>query len=329
MMPGMKTPCLACSFLLLPLALSLPTEAHDLKSAPITKAVGGIMAAVPPSPFDAVPPAPAKEKQLRIRVEWIEMPQEKFHELTAEADPENPVPFKSSNDGALRKELGQLIANKAEGVRMINSTEVLARSGQRAKIESIAEFIYPTEYDPALVEKSVGENKNRVAELYGNRLPTPTSFETRNVGATLEVDPVIGGDDRTIDLNLAPEVVYVGGETEWGDYESDDGELTVKMPMFYTMKVTTQVTMRASEYVMIGVNSPMNVETGMPDFEKKVAVFVKADLLVVGLEPKAKKDEPKKAKPQPAEKPKAVEKPKPAEKKQEAKPSAASKKKAE
>ena len=40
---------------------------------------------------------------------------------------------------------------------------------------------------------------------------TPTAFETRNTGVTLEVEPVVGPDGITIDLNLVPQVVEFEG----------------------------------------------------------------------------------------------------------------------
>jgi len=224
------------------------------------------------------------EKQLRIQVEWIEVSHETFTRLMSENTAEaGNAPYLSSDDGPLRRALADLTA---EGeAQVLDTAMVIARSGQRAKVEAIHEHIYPTEYDPALAFKVDNEGKRGDPVRYGNRLPTPTAFETRNVGTTLEVDPVLGADQLTIDLNLAPEIVYLAAESEWGDYQSRDGTLAVKMPSFYTMKVSTQITMRAGEPCLIAAVSPHHAETGMPDRERKVMVFVKADLLVVGLPP--------------------------------------------
>ncbi len=45
---------------------------------------------------------------------------------------------------------------------------------------------------------------------------TPTKFETRNTGVTLEVEPVVGPDGVTIDLNLLPEVTEFEGFINYG-----------------------------------------------------------------------------------------------------------------
>ena len=69
------------------------------------------------------------------------------------------------------------------------------KSGQRAVIEIIREFRYPVEWE-------------KDSEKKGQWVPT--SFETRNTGVTLAVEPTIGAD-KVIDLLLTPQVVeYLG-----------------------------------------------------------------------------------------------------------------------
>src|SRR6266852_7370842 len=45
---------------------------------------------------------------------------------------------------------------------------------------------------------------------------TPTKFDTRNTGVTLEVEPVVGADGAIIDLNLVPQVVEFEGLINYG-----------------------------------------------------------------------------------------------------------------
>ena len=70
---------------------------------------------------------------------------------------------------------------------LVTTASVSALSGQRAKVENIDEVIYHTEID-------WDEDEDIVI---------PAAFETRNMGTTFEVDPVIGADDFTIDLNFS------------------------------------------------------------------------------------------------------------------------------
>ena len=161
--------------------------------------------------------------------------------------------------------------NQHKGVDLLSAPSVLARSGQRAKIEVIREFIYPTEYDPPEIPNQVGGGTTLGGGGGGvSSFPvtpaTPAAFETRNTGVTLEVDPVIGGDEFTIDLNLAPEVVEFEGFINYGSpinsasinpltLQAQTIQLTenrIEMPIFSTRKVTTQVTIWDGQTVALG-----------------------------------------------------------------------------
>src|SRR5437879_7367831 len=93
---------------------------------------------------------------------------------------------------------------------------------------------------------------------------TPSNFETRNTGVTLEVEPVVGPDGVTIDLNLVPQVVEFEGFINYGSpifgINPNGGtsvgtggvtlfspsqilltENVINQPIFSTRKVTTSV----------------------------------------------------------------------------------------
>src|SRR5207237_2853822 len=88
---------------------------------------------------------------------------------------------------------------------------------------------YPTQFQPPQIPQSVGSFNGGNA---GTGVPTlvtlgnsssvpitpttPTAFETRNTGVTLEVEPVVGPDGITIDLNLVPQVVEFEGFINYG-----------------------------------------------------------------------------------------------------------------
>ena len=83
---------------------------------------------------------------------------------------------------------------------------------------------------------------------------TPTTFETRKVGITLEVEPVVSPDGKTIKLDLVPEHVRLK------DYHkvtvekpSTGGKVVVEQPEFDTMKVTTSLTLKNGQRVLMGV----------------------------------------------------------------------------
>ena len=175
--------------------------------------------------------------------------------------------------------------NQKKGTDLMSAPSVVTRSGQRAKIEIIREFIYPTEFDPPEIPQefaNVGGGGGGGGGIVGipalaggggggavNSFPvtptTPTAFETRNVGVTLEVDPVVGADGFTIDLNIAPEIVEFEGFVNYGSPITTGGtdangnptqvvltQNRIEQPIFATRKVSTAVTIWDGQTVAIG-----------------------------------------------------------------------------
>lgn len=199
-----------------------------------------------------------------IIVEFIEVEMEDYGSWLRE----NPM---SSDSTPLR----HVVEDWADAGRakVVETLVVTARSGQRAKVEAVSEFIYPTEY-----EQSTGA----VAQTSGDRKyvdvipPSPMEYETRNVGTTLEVDPVLSQDGVTVDLNLAPEIVMVGEPIE-NVTEFNDTQLRTTMPNFLTSKVTTQITVRSGDYGFLGTSRLG--ETQLKDADDPILLmFVRCDV---------------------------------------------------
>ncbi|MEM1442890.1 MAG: hypothetical protein AAGF67_11150, partial [Verrucomicrobiota bacterium] len=207
------------------------------------------------------------EKQIHVLVEYIEVNHLDFSDWLLEN--------RLSGDGTPLREEVQKWARAGEA-SILESVIVTARSGQRAKVESISEHIYPTEYDPPEIPNELTQAKDSDTPVTG---VTPTAFETRNVGVTVEVDPVIGADDTTIDLNLAPEIVKLEGHTTWANDEHHE-ESQVRLPTFYTMKTTTQVTLLDGEYAFLSTLRPL--EPAEKGRDALVLLFVRADLGSMG-----------------------------------------------
>ncbi len=218
------------------------------------------------------------DKLIRVQLEWIEVKHEILTDLLAKDRRAQVEGLLSSNDQPLRDELTELI--KKGDASVTETMMVIAQSGNRAKAESVMEFIYPTEYDPP--RAGLAMQKDNQPEI-AVTLPTPTAFEVRNVGATLEVDPTLGADDKTINVNLSPELVYRNENTPYGTYREGDNQVDIVMPNFYTAKVTTQLTVIDGETTLMGVLTPRDIKTGEADPSRKFMVFLKAEVLYVGL----------------------------------------------
>lgn len=104
------------------------------------------------------------------------------------------------------------------------SPRITTRTGQRAVIEIIREFRYPIEWkdpDPLLPQT----------------VPTPVSFETRNLGVTLEVLPMISSleipiQQTIIDFEISPQLVFFTGFED----AKTEGGFPIRKPKFSETK---------------------------------------------------------------------------------------------
>jgi general secretion pathway protein D len=173
--------------------------------------------------------------------------------------------------------------NQKKGVDLLSAPRVTTKSGQRAIIEIVREFRYPTQFQPPQIPQTVGSVRTDTGPT-GTIIPfgssstvpvtptTPTTFETRNTGVTLEVEPVVGPDGVTIDLNLVPQVVEFEGFINYGSpifapsssffntltgglISSPQSVITpnvINQPIFSTRKVTTSVSVWDGQTVVLG-----------------------------------------------------------------------------
>jgi hypothetical protein len=162
-----------------------------------------------------------------------------------------------------------------------------SKSGQKVSSESIEEFIYPTEYEPAtLPDHSQAKDGEGAKKSEGTRPdaaigPTPTAFEPRNVGSTLEIEPTLSHDDKTIHLRFVPEIVYHVGNQVWAEWKGEHGNSPIQMPKFYVLRVSTSVTLTDGHYMLTAALSPKD-KNGNLDSTRKLMVFVKANVITTG-----------------------------------------------
>jgi general secretion pathway protein D len=160
-----------------------------------------------------------------------------------------------------------------KGSDLMTAPSVTARSGQKAVIEVIREFIYPTEYEPPEIPQNIGGGGNG-GGIGGNgfvpaNIPvtpaTPTAWETRNTGVTLEIEPTIGENDFVIDIRFLPQIVEFEGFVNFGSPElapsvdADGNPLTlvvtenrIEMPVFSKRSGDTSLTIYDGYTVAVG-----------------------------------------------------------------------------
>ena len=215
-------------------------------------------------------------KMIRVMVEFIEVPLPELSKLLAE-------PKTSTNDTDLRAATTKLIENKT--AKHIETQFVIARSGETATAEGILEYIYPTEYEPAELPSKIvnGPTNKDTIELYKNAVtgPTPTAFETTNLGSSLEIQPTLGVDDEIIDLRFAPQLTKHMGNEIWAEWNGPHGESHIRMPKFFVNRITTGMTLISGQYCLASTSS-MEGKDGTPDHQRKLLIFVRADVITVG-----------------------------------------------
>jgi len=158
--------------------------------------------------------------------------------------------------------------NQNKGVDLVSAPKVTTKMGQKATIEIVREFMYPTQYDLPHVSSTAGTTYTPVTPT------SPTAFAMKPVGIMLEVDPQLGQDKYTIELTLAPRVVEFDGFINYGSpiYASVNYVLSatatlsivtpttrilatanvINQPVFSTREVSTQVSVYDGQTVVLG-----------------------------------------------------------------------------
>ena len=169
--------------------------------------------------------------------------------------------------------------SQQKGVDLMSAPKVTTKSGIKATIKVIREFPYPTEFNPPQVpppqtgQSGNGESSTGIVVTSGAVTPsTPSAFEKRDLGVSLEVEPQVGADNFTIDLSLSPEVVEFDGFVNYGSaivgprYDpaliaagnpSGIGTFiltpnVINQPIFSVRKVTTSVSIWDGQTVALG-----------------------------------------------------------------------------
>ncbi len=164
-----------------------------------------------------------------------------------------------------------------EEITQLSSYWIEGRSGQRCKVEMMTDFYFPVAnhivtQDPK--EGKEGANHAPVGTLSGY-------FDRVGIGTSFEVDPILGADETTIDLNYAILHDFAQPETT-PEPERKEGDIELEGPQteFHRASVTSSTTIRDGMTRLVGFWKP----EGDPRFEQAdllQAVFLKVDVIPV------------------------------------------------
>lgn len=220
--------------------------------------------------FSRPEPAAAPFKQVEIESKFLEMSPEAAEKIFGEENPDRQTILQEEDYQKLIRRLGQ-----QEGVDLISAPKVTTKFGQRATIQIIREFPYPSKFNPP------DQTSDR---------PTPTSFETRNLGITLETESTLTADDRII-CWLSPRVVEFLGFVNYGaerpaPHSAEDDAIeaalrpaasagsAINQPIFRTREMQTTVVLRSNQTVLLGGLSrkTMQAAENISDFRALQAI---------------------------------------------------------
>ncbi len=168
--------------------------------------------------------------------------------------------------------------DQKKGVDLMAKPSITTRSGQSSSISIVRKFIYPTEYEPPKLPNEVDSFSG------GGAIPvtpaTPTAFETKDVGITLEVLPVVDANKQYITVTLNPVFSDFDGFVNYGSPINSTAsgllgntetvtitENAILMPVFSKQSVSSTVDVADGATVVVGgllQESIQNVEDQVP-----------------------------------------------------------------
>jgi hypothetical protein len=127
--------------------------------------------------------------------------------------------------------------------------------------------------DPKTVEEFLRWSLNRPLRVAKNPVVTPSAYETRNIGYTLEVESAMA-PNGVVDLQIAVGDVRHCGNAVAHRREMDGKfEPDMEQPIFATMKTTTNATLIIGQPMLLTIQSPAD-EQGRPEPQRRIVTFL-------------------------------------------------------
>ena len=199
-------------------------------------ALAGNASAQSPAPASALPKTESKEPDLgsmnvSICYEAFSLPIAKAGELQR----------KGMTDEELYKEV--VSTGKLERMLVLRT-----KSGQRAVVENVTSYIFPTEFTQPQIPCGNPGNVNVPTPLP----VAPTAFDKKEVGDTLEGEPTLSQNAKFVDFQIAVSHVALARREKWGQ-----GITELEQPQFESQKLNTNFTASVGSPLLIGTLNPV------------------------------------------------------------------------
>ena len=239
--------------------------------------------------------------QVRLELLVARLPEAKAIEL-------QPVLRDPATCGTALEKILTLIGKKE--AELVDWPILTTRSGQIAATENVQEVRYASEYAapdvkvpteetstaivpnptaPTSDEKKAMKPKEALTVRVLNGLPS--SFDKRDAGVFLEVEPTVGADGVTVEVRVAPQHVTLTGWHKLSVENSHAEKISVEQPDFHTIKTQTNLIVTSGQSALLAFQK-------LPETPGRVEVFILTTTVLKPTSAPAPKPEqaPKKAK---------------------------------
>ncbi len=137
---------------------------------------------------------------------------------------------------------------------LLSAPRITTTSGEKAQILVTREFIYPSTFTDPVVSAGTSSNTGGTGSV-GIVAPSPSAFTTRDIGVVLNVKPNVGSDNRTINMELQPEVLDFEGFINYNTFavaNTTSFTFTLPQPVFNKRRVETNVIIWDGQTVLLG-----------------------------------------------------------------------------
>ncbi|MBX9742371.1 MAG: hypothetical protein K2W99_02370 [Chthoniobacterales bacterium] len=161
--------------------------------------------------------------------------------------------------------------HQEKGIDVMAAPHVTTRSGLKATVKIVDEFIYPTQYTPPQLPQSTTNSGSLLHQTPPTIAPAfPNSWATKNLGVILEAKPTIEPDECTINIELHPQIIDFDGFINYGTpintigyhfsltnssmvpFSSTLTTNTINQPVFTIREVTTSVKVNDGQTIILG-----------------------------------------------------------------------------
>lgn len=220
----------------------------------------------------------AAAQQVRVTLRVIEVPHAQVMKWTSGT----PMKGWQLHDKAVKLAL-------AGGAEIVETNVLTVRSGYKAIVESIAEMIYPVEvatWDPRGSPTVPSELTEATAKANSARFARPSdfySFETRNTGVSLEIEPTVALGGKMVDLRLSLDMTDRASMTTWSEFRDEWGDASIRMPVYDSKRFSNSIPLADGVFELWQVFNQKPV--AVPAVTTRMMVFVRAEVVPVVQKP--------------------------------------------